>query len=512
MMKSKKKVILVGEEHSDTSHMQKIAELVISQLQNNQKVIVALEQNCGFKTIEDLSNVSIPGARARSKVVQNHPNFQSNSTNDQDFLKKISIQGNLDEETKKIYIGRFTNIEQEIAKEIDVFCNNMQFQANKNKLDYMNSMKRMAQYAYTNKKELQFISVDTEDEKPEKDTVRDISMYKNIICFGSDIVIYPVGSAHIHDENDSGNRLAALLIKDSNIELELANLYAENNKFAYTIVQQDIGNFKKTFDIENTVIVHNTKQEALDKYELSLFEEIKVKDEVVLKKPIFKVYKEFKGSNSINDHGLILEDIEYNLKKISYLQQSIAKNEIKLSDKVTSVQAIPSEISQWLLLNNNVDEKTSYISVVEITDIDKHHACVLRAMLRGKTLYINIIDPLSEEDSLFKNQLEKLKSSLKKTLAQSGCAVQCDIIYKGLQDSDYATCGDVCLIMVEELIYTQSVKYGNEVNAVLNYSVQSINGTSLNDSGIHNSDYDKLNVEAMGESYAPESLTHCYHS
>ena len=53
-MKSKTKVILVGEEHSDTSHMQPIAELVIKHLQNNKSVTIALEQNCGSRTMEDL--------------------------------------------------------------------------------------------------------------------------------------------------------------------------------------------------------------------------------------------------------------------------------------------------------------------------------------------------------------------------------------------------------------------------------------------------------------------------
>ena len=66
-MKSKTKVILVGEEHSDTSHMQPIAELVIKHLQNNKSVTIALEQNCGSRTMEDLFYTSIPPSRARYK-------------------------------------------------------------------------------------------------------------------------------------------------------------------------------------------------------------------------------------------------------------------------------------------------------------------------------------------------------------------------------------------------------------------------------------------------------------
>ena len=50
------------------------------------------------------------------------------------------------------------------------------------------------------------------------------------------------------------------------------------------------------------------------------------------------------------------------------------------------------------------------------------------------------------------------------------------------------------------LMYTQSVKYGNAVNAALNSSVQLVNGSSLNDSVIHNSDYDNSQqIEPMGE-------------
>lgn len=342
--------------------------------------------------------------------------------------------------------------------------------------------------------------MDTEDGKPKKSIERDIAMYKNIISFDADIVIYPLGSAHIHNSDDGDQRLAALLTQETDVELELANLYTKNNELAYITVQEDIENFKKLFKTKE-IVVHDSKQKVLG--ELLLSEEIKVKNEIDLKKldkkSIFKVSKEFKGSNHTNGSGLTLEDIEYNLKQISDLQQDITQNEIKLSDKVISFHIIPSKITQWLLLNNNIDGKTIYLSIVEITDNNKHHACIMRAILSDKTLYINIIDPLPKKDSIFKNQLEKLKSFLDKTSAQNGYTLQYDITYKGLQDSDYATCGDMCLIMLQELMYDQSIKYGNITNIDLSFSIQSINRTSLNELLPHNSEYDNLQIEVVGD-------------
>ena len=90
-----------------------------------------------------------------------------------------------------------------------------------------------------------------------------------------------------------------------------------------------------------------------------------------------------------------------------------------------------------------------------------------------------------------------MKSYLQKILAQNSHTVQCDIIYKGLQDSDYATCGDMCLIMVQELVY-QLVKYSNTVNTDLNSSVQSINGTSINELLPYNFHYPNHELDLLG--------------
>jgi len=447
-MKSKKKVILVGEEHADTSHIWEIGEYVISELKNNQRVAFALEQNCGSKTMEDLSNVLIPGARARSSVIRNHSNFQSD--NDKDLLQKISKQGALDDETKKIYIERFISIDQEIAKNVDTFCSDMQFQDNKNKSDYINTMKKVAQFAYADKKNLQFVSVDTKDLKPKKSLERDIDMFKNISNIDADIVIYPVGSGHIYNNGDANQRLAALLIQNSDIDLELANLYTAN-KSAYKTVEDDIQDFIKLLETKNTVL-HYTKQSIFE--ETFQAEEIKLNDNIAPKKPIFKVYKdtEFKGFDSTNDPGLSLKDIEYNLKQISDLYQGINQNNSTLSKNLGSYHIVASELNQWLLLTSNIDGQITHLSIIEITDNNKHHACIIQAIYSNNKLHLNIIDPLSKEDSLFGPQLDEVRSFLENTLSQNGYTVECNITYKGLQDAQYATCGDMCLIMTQELM------------------------------------------------------------
>jgi len=48
-------------------------------------------------------------------------------------------------------------------------------------------------------------------------------------------------------------------------------------------------------------------------------------------------------------------------------------------------------------------------------------------------------------------------------------------------------------------MYDQSIKYGNITNIDLSFSIQSINRTSLNELLPHNSEYDNLQIEVVGD-------------
>ena len=99
-----------------------------------------------------------------------------------------------------------------------------------------------------------------------------------------------------------------------------------------------------------------------------------------------------------------------------------------------------------------------------------------------------MIDPLSEESSTFKSEI----ANLTYLFYQQGTVVQ--IIYSGRQVKDYGTCGDISLIMLQELIE-------NAINQkVIDNHLIASSLHNFESSMFHNFDYDNLQlVEAAGD-------------
>lgn len=156
----------------------------------------------------------------------------------------------------------------------------------------------------------------------------------------------------------------------------------------------------------------------------------------------------YNGFNPYHKNGLVAEDIEYNLKQLKASQQEY-KSDITVSDKIIDSNNILSNLTKWIK-KSEVGEEC--LSVIGIKNDDELHACVIQVISNNQQLNINIIDPLSEEDSEFKAQLSELQRSIEKELAQYTDLLQCNIIYSGVQDVGYGTCGDMCLIMIQQLL------------------------------------------------------------
>ena len=117
---------------------------------------------------------------------------------------------------------------------------------------------------------------------------------------------------------------------------------------------------------------------------------------------------------------------------------------------------------------------------------------MLHATHKNNGVQITLIDPLSQEDTEFSVQINALKNALSN---QKQYHVQ--IIYTGYQHKDYGTCGDMCLIMLQELIEKPVNKtitsVGNEIIIDQYVDIEQIN----NISPIF--DYDHHQLEVVGD-------------
>ena len=99
---------------------------------------------------------------------------------------------------------------------------------------------------------------------------------------------------------------------------------------------------------------------------------------------------------------------------------------------------------------------------------------------------ITLIDPLSEKESIFKTEITNLAYLFHK----QGTVVQ--VIYSGRQDKDYGTCGDISLIMLQELIE-------NTINQkVIDDHLIASSLYNFESSMLHNFDYDNTQLEVAG--------------
>lgn len=139
--------------------------------------------------------------------------------------------------------------------------------------------------------------------------------------------------------------------------------------------------------------------------------------------------------------GLTAESINLNLDNII---KSYDQTDIYINSKIVDQRQVYDNILHWL---ENPNIFNQYASVVKIENTTgQKHAILLHAKKENNKILLTLIDPLSEEDSIFKDELKKLAYSLQQN------RIDVEIIYSGKQDKDYGTCADICLIMLQEFI------------------------------------------------------------
>ncbi len=110
---------------------------------------------------------------------------------------------------------------------------------------------------------------------------------------------------------------------------------------------------------------------------------------------------------------------------------------------------------------------------------------MLYAKQENNIVRITLIDPLSQEDTEFSAQINALNSTLNN---QKQSHVQ--IIYAGCQDKDHGTCGDMSLIMLQDIIEQISNKSTISLNnQITGYADQDSYDVTYQ-YPIHNFDYD----------------------
>ena len=89
-------------------------------------------------------------------------------------------------------------------------------------------------------------------------------------------------------------------------------------------------------------------------------------------------------------------------------------------------------------------------------------------------------------------------NALKNTLSnQKQHHVQ--IIYAGCQDKDHGTCGDMSLIMLQEVIEQASNKPTVSINNQIAVNIADTDQTNYENSIFHNIEYDNLQIEVVGD-------------
>ena len=96
-----------------------------------------------------------------------------------------------------------------------------------------------------------------------------------------------------------------------------------------------------------------------------------------------------------------------------------------------------------------LEEKKKYhfAAIIKLENAERDiHAILLKIQKLNKGVQIQILDPLRRIDSPFVEEMEKLALKLSN---YPGIIKQ---IYSGIQDKMHATCGDICLIILQEFL------------------------------------------------------------
>lgn len=220
----KRKVTLIGDDHRDSTHMDRVRDYLTKKLNKEKNVFLALEE------VVDPDNKSFP-LRLRT----NSPEPRRGAKTTAEKMSNLSMVHDSGKEYKRIFESLLKDIKRAQSPQ-ELYIAPVDYYSDKGKDDFT-SIKR------------------------------DRAMYNNIIQgikdSKSNQVIYPVGSGHIFDTKSADKRLASLLQNDSknNIALKLKNFYPQNTD-AYNEVQKDIDNFYKHHQIpEEKKVINQPRQQ-----------------------------------------------------------------------------------------------------------------------------------------------------------------------------------------------------------------------------------------------------------
>lgn len=191
----------------------------------------------------------------------------------------------------------------------------------------------------------------------------------------------------------------------------------------------------------------NTAFDILEYYYNKILYSVEIFDEKYKENPDQYSY----GSQCFN-HGMSDKDISLNLQLLKYnIEADNRKASFFIEEKVLSQHNILDKIEFWPNLNNKRNDFLAIVTVIN-SENKKHAVLFHYNKTNGEIPKITLIDPLSKEASTFKSEIVNLAY----LFHQKGKVVQ--IIYSGKQDKDSGACGDISLIMLQELIDIQSIK------------------------------------------------------
>ena len=146
-----------------------------------------------------------------------------------------------------------------------------------------------------------------------------------------------------------------------------------------------------------------------------------------------------------NKQGLREKDIEYNLLDI--IKTNIT-DDFHITSKVVGQEELLINLHTW----QNTSNSSKYSALVKIDHslLNVKHALLLMVERNNNDICITITDPLAKEDSIFAIELDNLCDLLKTHLGFQNIVIH----YAGIQNKDYATCADICLIELQQLVST----------------------------------------------------------
>ena len=157
--------------------------------------------------------------------------------------------------------------------------------------------------------------------------------------------------------------------------------------------------------------------------------------------------------------GMLDSEIEANLAQTNKGAGS-SRLSTEVESKILNQNNVHQTVALWQAAQS---ANKSFLASVTVTNAaSTKHAVALQVkrisheLSDGGTqqhtasLEIKIIDPLSREDSEFKEVLGELKSNISSSLSPYG-HVATQIVYAGVQDCRYGTCGDMSLIILKAL-------------------------------------------------------------